>query len=85
MGTELSGHEQAKKALGYSVLGLFCLGFVFGPWAISQGLQVRRGKAEGQGMALASIIIGGLATLLGTAILIRIGWNIWTGNYPPGP
>ncbi len=85
METENSTSPSPKSALGYAIFGLFCLGFVFGPLAVLQGMKIRRSEKDGQGMALAAVIVGGVATLLGCAILIRIGWNIWAGKYPPGP
>ena len=87
MSDDPTGSDTAKRALGYSILALFCgpLGIVLGPIAIVRGLRVRRESEGGRGTATVALVIGVLATILGIAVLGRIGWNIWTGNYPPTP
>lgn len=85
MENEMTGPEEAKRALLYAIVGVFFLGFILGPLAIVKGVRVRRESQEGRTMASVALGIGILATLSGCAILVRVVWNIWVGNYPPGP
>lgn len=60
---------EAKEALKYAIIGIFCFGIVLGPMAIVKGTSAKKAIAmdpryEGEGMATAAQIIGGLVTLL---------------------
>ena len=61
--------KEAKDALTYSLVGIFCFGFILGPIAIAKGLKALKIiKSEpgtpGKGRAQAGIIIGVLELLL---------------------
>lgn len=70
---------EAKEAFKFAIIGLFCFGFVFGPLAIIRGTAAKKTIAlnptlEGEGLATAAQIIGGIEVLLyvawiGSAIL----------------
>ena len=67
-----------KKALASivcGVVGLLLLGWILGPIAIVLGLQARSGisrsNLSGGGKAIAGIIVGSLATLIGVLRLLR--------------
>ncbi|HET6979664.1 MAG TPA: DUF4190 domain-containing protein [Pyrinomonadaceae bacterium] len=71
--TDYSGPKEtlpeAKEALKYAIIGIFCFGIVLGPMAIVKGTSAKKTIAmdpryEGEGMATAAQIIGGLVTLL---------------------
>jgi hypothetical protein len=64
--------KEAKDALTYSLVGIFCFGFILGPIAIGKGLTALKIiKSEpgmpGKGKAQAGIIIGALELLLNIA------------------
>lgn len=66
--------KQAKNALICGIIGIFCFGFALGIAAMSLGIRarsglVRLGVSEGQGMALAAIIIG-VFDLLGWIVVM---------------
>jgi hypothetical protein len=61
--------KEAKDALTYSLVGIFCFGFILGPIAIGKGLKALKiiksqPGCPGKGKAQAGIIIGVLETLL---------------------
>lgn len=72
--------SQARNALILGLLSLLCCGLL-GPIALAVGVQARGGLQrigvnEGQGMALAGVILGGLATaiwLLGMVLSVISG------------
>lgn len=56
---------EAKEALKYAIIGLFCFGIILGPLAIARGASAKRTIAadpryEGEGIATAAQIIGGI-------------------------
>ena len=78
--TDYTGPKQtlpeAKEALKYAIIGIFCFGFVLGPMAIVKGTNAKKAIAqdpryEGEGMATAAQIIGGIVSLL--SVLYFIG------------
>jgi hypothetical protein len=80
MGGEYTGVKEtapeAKEALRYAIIGLFCFGFILGPLAIAKGASAKRTIAadpryEGEGIATAAQIIGGIE--LGLFVLYIIG------------
>ncbi len=85
MGDEITARGKAKRAILLSVIGILVLGFVLGPFAIVQALRIRKESEDARTLATVALVIGILATLSGIAVLLRIGWNLWTGSYPPGP
>ncbi len=74
--TELS--EDAKEALKYAIIGLFCFGIILEPIAISKALKAKKMIAAnpnltGSGRATAALIIAIVGLLLWVAgILVRI-------------
>lgn len=74
--TELS--EDAKEALKYAIIGLFCFGIILEPIAISKALKAKKMIAAnpnltGSGRATAALIIAIAGLLLWVAgILVRI-------------
>ena len=74
--TELS--EDAKEALKYAIIGLFCFGIILEPIAISKALKAKKMIAEdsslsGGGKATAALIIASVGLLLWVAgIIVRI-------------
>ena len=67
---------EAKEALKYAIIGIFCFGFILGPLAIVKGTSAKKAIAEdpryeGEGMATAAQIIGGIVCLL--SLLYFIG------------
>ena len=70
---------EAKEALKFAIIGIFCFGIVLGPMAIVKGTSAKKAIAqdpryEGEGMATAAQIIGGIVTLLYVVnILVLIG------------
>lgn len=81
--TDYTGPKQtsaeAKEALRFAIIGLFCFGFILGPLAIIRGTAAKKTIAqnprlEGEGLATAAQIIGGIEILLNVAyFLMRIG------------
>jgi hypothetical protein len=68
---------EAKEALRFAIIGLFCFGIVLGPLAIIRGTAAKKTIAmnprlEGEGLATAAQIIGGIE------VLLFVGW-ILTG------
>ena len=67
---------EAKEALKYAIIGIFCFGFILGPLAIVKGTNAKKAIAmdpryEGEGMATAAQIIGGIVCFL--SLLYFIG------------
>lgn len=61
--------EEAKEALKYSLIGIFCFGFILEPIAISKALKAKKrikeeGNLTGEGKANAALIIGIVFTIL---------------------
>lgn len=78
--TEYTGSKQtlpeAKEALKYAIIGILCVGFILGPLAIVKGTSAKKAIAqdpryEGEGMATAAQIIGGIVCFL--SLLYFIG------------
>jgi len=60
--------DEANAALKYSLIGMFCFGFVLGPVGIVKAVKARKLIADdprllGWGKALAAIVIGALDVL----------------------
>lgn len=79
--TEYTGPKQtlpeAKDALKYAIIGIFCFGFILGPLAIIKGTSAKKAIAEdpryeGEGMATAAQIIGGIVCLLSLIYFIGL-------------
>ena len=77
MATEYTGPKrtspEAKEAIRFAIIGLFCFGFVLGPLAIIRGTAAKKSIAmnptlEGEGLATAAQIIGGIE------VLLYVGW-----------
>lgn len=74
--TELS--EDAKEALKYAIIGLFCFGIILEPIAISKALKAKKMIAAnpnltGSGRATAALIIASVGLLLWVAgIIVRV-------------
>jgi hypothetical protein len=72
-------HPEAKDALKYAIIGIFCVGFILGPLAIVKATSAKKKismdpRYEGEGMATAAQIIGGIVCLLHLAnVLVLIG------------
>lgn len=70
--------EEASSSLTYAIIGLFCLGFIFGPMAIAKGMKAlniieKDPGYQGKGKAIAGLTIGIIETLFyGLALLIRL-------------
>lgn len=70
---------EAKEALKLAIIGIFCFGIVLGPMAIVKATSAKKTIAqdpryEGEGVATAAQIIGGIVTLLYVVnILVLIG------------
>jgi hypothetical protein len=61
----VEAQKSARNALIFSIVGIFCCGVILGLIGIIMGAQARStlkryGVAEGQGLALAAMIVGGL-------------------------
>ena len=78
--TDYTGPKQtlpeAKEALKYAIIGIFCFGFILGPLAIVKGTSAKKAIAmdpryDGEGMATAAQIIGGIVCFL--SLLYFIG------------
>lgn len=59
----------AKDAMKYAIIGLFCFGIILGPIAISKGAAAKRQIAldprlTGEGLATAAQVIGGIEIVL---------------------
>ena len=69
---------EANEALRYALFGLFCIGIILEPIAISKGLAARRKIAANPGMAgggkaIAAIVIGSIVMALWViGILVRL-------------
>ena len=66
---------EAAEALKYSILSLFCFGFVLGPVAIKKALEAKKmieanPRLSGSGKATAAIIIGTVSFILNILGLI---------------
>jgi hypothetical protein len=56
---------EAQTAMILSIISVFCVGFVLAPIGLGLGITARKkmrasGNLEGEGMALAAIVIGGI-------------------------
>ncbi len=74
-GPESTVCKEAKDALTYAIVGLFCFGIILGPVAISKAVKAKKliqenPRLEGAGKATAAIIIGILATLFSAAMIV---------------
>ena len=61
--------KEAREAMIYSIVGLFCCGIILGPVGLVKGLNAQKsmaatGNFEGKGMATAAVIIGIIATVI---------------------
>ena len=61
--------KEAKEAMIYSIVGIFCCGIILGPIGLFKGLNVQKqmeatGNFEGKGMATAAVVIGIIVTIL---------------------
>lgn len=79
--TDYTGPKQtsaeAKEALRYALIGILCFGFILGPLAIVRGTQAKKTIAqnprlEGEGIATAAQIIGGIEVLLTLAYIVNL-------------
>jgi hypothetical protein len=69
------GHSyasEARTAMIISIIGIFCVGIVLGPIGFALGYGARKnmrisGNLEGEGMAIAAMVIGGI--IMGLAAL----------------
>jgi hypothetical protein len=64
---------EAQTAMIISILSFFCLGIILGPVALGLGISARRkmrasGNMQGEGMAIAAIVIGSI--ILGLNVLV---------------
>ena len=78
-------HPEAKEALKYAIIGIFCVGMILGPMAIVKGTSAKKAIAmdpryEGEGMATAAQIIGGIVTLLYVVNLLLLIGGIASGE-----
>lgn len=70
--------KDAQSAMIIAIIGIFCLGIILGPIAIVQGNKARKnmrasGNMEGEGMAVAAIVIGWIMVgLFGMWLLFMI-------------
>jgi len=60
--------ETAGKALTYAIIGIFCLGFVFGPMAVAKAVEARKEISADPRMA--GLAKANTALLLGVAVLV---------------
>jgi predicted RNA-binding Zn-ribbon protein involved in translation (DUF1610 family) len=79
--TDYTGPKQtsaeAKEALRYAIIGIFCFGFILGPLAIIRGTSAKKTIAqnprlEGEGIATAAQIIGGIEVLFAIAYIVSL-------------
>ncbi len=61
--------KEASTALTYSIISIFCFGFILGPLAIAKGVKALNmiqmdPEHKGRGKAIAGITIGSISTLL---------------------
>jgi hypothetical protein len=76
---------EAKEALKYAIIGIFCFGIILGPMAIAKGASAKKQIAmdpryEGEGMATAAQIIGGIVCLIYVINLIVLISGIASGG-----
>ncbi len=76
---------EAKDALKYAIIGIFCFGFILGPMAIVKGTSAKKKlsmdpRYEGEGMATAAQIIGGIVCLLHLVNLLVLVGGVASGN-----
>jgi hypothetical protein len=69
--------KEASEALISAIIGIFCFGIIFGPFAIYKGIKAiniinEEPGYEGKGKAIAGIIIGSIVTLLNFLGLLRL-------------
>ena len=70
--------EEAGKALTYGIVGMFCLGFIFGPMAIQKAVEARRliredPRLTGLAKANVALILGVIALILWVLYLVERG------------
>jgi hypothetical protein len=68
---------EAKEALTFAIISLFCFGFVFGPIALIKGTAAKRliaadPKWEGEGTATAAQVMGAAGTLLSLLYVVKL-------------
>ncbi|HKU74466.1 MAG TPA: DUF4190 domain-containing protein [Pyrinomonadaceae bacterium] len=76
---------EAKDALKFAIIGIFCFGFILGPIAIVKGTSAKKKiemdpRYEGEGMATAAQIIGGIVCLLYIVNFLVLIGGVGTGE-----
>jgi len=76
---------EAKEALKYAIIGIFCFGFILGPMAIIKGTSAKKKismdpRYEGEGMATAAQIIGGIVCFLHVVNLFVLIGGVVSGD-----
>ena len=71
--------KEANEALTYSIVGIFCLGIILEPIAISKALKAKKmiemnPQLAGAGKATAALIIGIVGLIL--SILFMYSWIV---------
>jgi len=67
--------SDARTAMIISIIGIFCVGIILGPIGFALGYGARKnmrisGNMEGEGMAIAAMVIGGIITGLTVATIL---------------
>ena len=70
--------EEAGKALTYAIVGMFCLGFVFGSMAIQKAVEARRliredPRLTGLAKANVALILGVIGVILWVLYIVERG------------
>ena len=78
--------KEAREALTFSILGLFCFGFIFGPVAINKAMQARKmiqadPRLTGSGKATAGLIMGIIALIMWGLALVSNLKTMGRGGY----
>ena len=68
---------EASEAIKYAIIGLFCLGFIFGFLAIRSGIKAkeqiaRNPRLEGAGLATFAQVLGAFEILLTVIVFLRL-------------
>ena len=76
---------EAKEALKYAIIGIFCFGFVLGPMAIVKATSAKKKlsmdpRYEGEGLATAAQVIGGIVCLLHLVNLVVLIGGLAAGG-----
>ena len=76
---------EAKEALKYAIIGIFCFGFILGPMAIVKATSAKKKlsmdpRYEGEGLATAAQIIGGIVCLLHLVNLVVLIGGVASGG-----